>query len=84
MRAGGRTRAISPIGKTWMNGSTLRVRFSSGTSAEQSAVEKQTGWRTKHANLRFEFGEASDAEIRIAFDESDSAWSYIVTDCRDI
>ena len=23
----GRTRAISPIGKTWMNGSTLRVRF---------------------------------------------------------
>ncbi len=29
----GRTRAISPIGKTWMNGSTLRVRFMGGTAA---------------------------------------------------
>ena len=27
----GITRAISPIGKTWMNGSTLRVRFLGGT-----------------------------------------------------
>lgn len=27
LRSRGRTRAISPIGKLWMNGSTLRVRF---------------------------------------------------------
>ena len=30
-RGGGRTRAIAPIGKTWMNGSTLQVRFIGGT-----------------------------------------------------
>ena len=31
MRDGGR-RAIAPIGKTWMNGSTLRVRYMGGKS----------------------------------------------------
>jgi hypothetical protein len=84
MRIGGRTRAISPIGKTWMNGSTLRVRFLAGTSAEQQLVRKQAGWWTEHANLTFDFGTAPDAEIRIAFDPSDGAWSYIGTDCKHI
>ena len=28
----GRVRAISPIGKTWMNGSTLQVRFIGGSA----------------------------------------------------
>jgi hypothetical protein len=36
------------------------------------------------ANLGIEFTEAADAEIRIAFDSSDGAWSYIGTDCREI
>ena len=42
----GRTRAISPIGKTWMNGSTLRVRFNgcAARSAGPSAVRRS---RTK-------------------------------------
>jgi len=30
MRRGGGQCAIAPIGKTWMNGSTLRVRFMGG------------------------------------------------------
>ena len=47
----GRTRAISPIGKTWMNGSTLRVRFIGGTAAEQSHGARagrlvDAAWRT--------------------------------------
>jgi len=84
MRVGGRTRAISPIGKTWMNGSKLRVRFLAGTSTEQQLVRKQAGWWTEHANLTFDFGSTPDAEIRIAFDPSDGAWSYIGTDCKHI
>ena len=34
VRRGGGLRAIIPIGKLWMNGSTLRVRFIGGTAAE--------------------------------------------------
>ena len=80
----GRTRAISPIGKTWMNGSTLRVRFNGGTAAEQARTREQAAWWAAVANLKFEFNNAPDAEIRITFDPNDGAWSYIGTDCRSI
>jgi hypothetical protein len=81
---GGRTRAISPINKAWINGSTLKVRFLGGTTAEHGLVREQAGWWTRHANLKFTFGEAPDAHIRITFDTSDGAWSYIGTDCQHI
>ena len=84
MRAAGRTRAIAPIGKTWMNGSTLRVRFIGGTAAQKAKVREQAGWWTAHANLKFAFDDAPDAEIRISFDADDGAWSYVGTDCRGI
>ena len=84
VRRNGRVRAISPIGKTWMNGSTLRVRFNGGTPAQQKLVRDQAGWWMQHANLKFQFDNAPTSEIRIGFDESDGAWSYIGTDCRNI
>ena len=37
---GGRTRAITPIGKLWINGSTLRIRFVGGTAAQQAVVKQ--------------------------------------------
>jgi hypothetical protein len=43
-RSGGRERGISPIGKTWMNGSTLQVRFMGGTAAQKATVTEQAGW----------------------------------------
>ena len=43
-RAGGRSRAISPIGKTWVNGSTLQVKFIGGTAAQKAKVREQAGW----------------------------------------
>src|SRR5688500_10727910 len=81
---GGRTRAISPIGKAWMNGTTLRVRFMGGTANERALVREQAGWWMEHANLKFDFNSASNAEIRISFDTTDGAWSYVGTDCRGI
>jgi len=84
MRTKSGERAISPIGKTWMNGSTLRVRFMGGTANEQATVREQSGWWAQVANLKFDFNNAANAEIRIAFDSNDGAWSYVGTDCRSI
>jgi Astacin (Peptidase family M12A)/Bacterial pre-peptidase C-terminal domain len=84
VRRGGRTRAIMPIGKLWMNGTTLRVRFIGGTAAEQATAREQAQWWTRFANLKFDFNNAPDAEIRIAFDSNDGAWSYVGTDNRGI
>ena len=81
---GGRTRAIAPRGKTWMNGSTLRVRFMGGSAAEQAKAREQAGWWSAVANLTFDFNNAPDAEIRITFDENDGAWSTVGTDARSV
>ena len=81
---GGRTRAISPIGKTWMNGSTLSVRFIGGSAAQRGTAQTQAGWWSAVANLKFDFNDAADADIRIAFDAADGAWSYVGTDNKNI
>jgi hypothetical protein len=81
---GGRLRAVFEFRKMWMNGSTLRVRFLSGTPAQQNLAKEQAQWWTQHANLQFVFNDAPDAEIRVAFDPNDGAWSYVGTDCRNI
>src|SRR5688572_23630835 len=73
VRVGGRTRAIAPIGKTWMNGSTLRVSFMGGTAAARATAKTQAEWWSEHANLKFEFNNSPNAEIRISFDPNDGA-----------
>jgi len=83
-RPDGVQEAIIVFRKLWVNGSKLRVRFMGGTSAQQAKAEEQAKWWIPHANLTFEFNNAPDAEIRIAFDSSDGAWSYIGTDCQGI
>lgn len=77
-------RAVLEFRKMWINGSTLRVRFMGGTSAQKALVREQAAWWSEHANLTFEFSDAPDAEIRITFDPDDGAWSYIGTDARKI
>jgi len=84
MRPDGVQRAIIVFRKLWINGSKLRVRFMGGTTDQQVIAKEQAQWWTKHANLTFEFNNALDAEIRITFDPSDGAWSYIGTDCQSI
>jgi hypothetical protein len=80
----GRTRAISPLRKQWVNGSTIRIRFMSGTAAQQKMVKDIAPEWTKYANLNFEFTTDPRAEIRVTFDASDGAWSYIGTDNSSI
>jgi hypothetical protein len=84
VRRRGVLRAIMPIGKLWMNGSTLRVLFLGGSAAQQATAKEQARWWTQFANLHFDFNNAQDAEIRVSFDPNDGAWSYIGTDCKSI
>ena len=83
-RVSGRTRAISPRGKTWINGSTLKLHFMGGTPAEQKVAREQAGWWTRFANLKLDFSGGPNADFRVTFDPNDGAWSYIGTDCTSI
>lgn len=79
-----RVRAIAPKGKAWINGSTLSVRFMGGSPSEQATAKTQAGWWAAVANLKFDFNNRPNADIRISFDENDGAWSMIGTDARSI
>ena len=69
--------------KKWPNGSTLQVRFMGGTPEQQATVENFAKQWENHANLKLDFNNAANAEIRITFLD-DGAWSYVGTDCLDI
>jgi hypothetical protein len=51
-----------------------------GAQSRQGAA----GWWQAVANLKFDFNNAPDAEIRITFEPDGGAWSYLGTDCRSI
>jgi hypothetical protein len=82
-RGGNRTRAALPFRKRWPVGSTLRVRFLEGSAEQHDTVKRFAPQWTEYANLRLEFDDSPDAEIRVAF-QDDGAWSYMGTDCADI
>ena len=86
MAFGDRQRAVIFFRKLWINGSTLHVRFLGGNATQQATAREQAMWWINQgkANLQFVFDNAPDAEIRIAFDENDGAWSYLGTDCKGI
>ncbi len=81
---GGPLKAVLEFRKRWINGSTLSVRFIEGNSDQKALALEQAGWWTQHANLSFDFNDAPDADIRITFDSTDGAWSYVGTDAKSI
>jgi hypothetical protein len=80
----GRLRAVFEFRKRWISGSTLNVRFLGGTQNQKDLVIEQANWWTQHANLDFDFNDAPNAHIRISFDPTDGAWSYVGTDALSI
>lgn len=70
-------------GKKWKNGRTLKVLFLDGESEVQTKVASYARVWSQHANIKFDFGDHPDAEIRISFKLSGS-WSFIGTDALSV
>ena len=81
---GGRARAISPRGNTWINGSTLRVAFLDGNQAVRQIARAAAEEWANYANIKFEFvTDASRADVRITFAEQ-GRWSYLGNSARSV
>ena len=86
----GRARLILQTADKWMNGTTLRYWFfdqpKKWTAPEdQKAVVRAAFRKWKELRIGLDFKEVKDkaeADIRIAFDQTDGSWSYIGTDVR--
>ena len=66
-------------GKLWKPGRTLHIRFLDGEKAVQDKIAAVAQEWMKHANIRLEFDNAADAEIRISFRQP-GYWSALGTD----
>jgi hypothetical protein len=82
--AGRAPRAISPKKKQWPNGTTIKIGFKGGTSAQKDMVRQIAPSWCSYANLKFEFTTSASSTIRVSFDPDDGAWSYIGIDNLDI
>lgn len=70
--------------KKWPVGATLKVRFLGGTSTQQDIARQFAPMWSEFANLKLNFTNTANAEIRITFDDDLGAWSYIGTDALRI
>jgi hypothetical protein len=70
-------------GKLWKAGRVLKVRFLDGDAAVQKRLQPFAHEWEQYANLKLEFGNDANAEIRISFTQAGS-WSYIGTDALSI
>ena len=84
MMPNGRQRAIALVGKQWINGSNITIRFMDGTQEQKDMVTRIAPEWMEHANLSFEFTDHPRADIRVTFDANDGAWSYVGTDNKSI
>jgi serralysin len=78
-------KAAMVIANQWPKGATVRIGFMDGTPAQQALVKKfAEGWIAPGlANLKFSWGPANVADIRISFAYSGS-WSVIGTSCKNV
>ncbi len=78
-----RARAAAMRSKMWSPvGRALRIRFLDGDPVVQKKVAQFAQQWTKYANLKLDFGNDPQAEIRVSFQQPGS-WSYIGTDALD-
>lgn len=65
--------------KMWKPGRTLRICFLDGDSAVHAKIKSYAEQWLKHANIRFDWVDGPEAEIRISFLQ-DGYWSALGTD----
>jgi hypothetical protein len=85
-----RVRLINQTADKWLNGTTIRYWFF-GKPKKWTAPDSQKNvvrdafkkWKALGIGLDFaEVKNSSEANVRIAFDQTDGSWSYIGTDVR--
>jgi serralysin len=70
--------------KKWTNGQTISVLFLNGSPLLKQKVQQIASEWMVCANIKLLFNNDPNADIQINFDNSNSTWSYVGTDCHNI
>jgi hypothetical protein len=68
-------------GKKWPNMKALRCRFLDGSKTQQAKVIAQAKTWEKYSNIKIQFGNDKNSEVRISFKADPGSWSAVGTDC---
>ncbi len=71
-------------GKRWRNGRRLLIRHLDGDAAIHAKVERYAKVWEQFANLKLDFGEYHESQIRISYRLDDQSWSYVGTDALSV
>lgn len=74
---------VFQVNSKWTNGSTITVKFLGGSSFVQQKVEYYAHQWEKHANIKFNFINSGNADIRVSINKGGS-WSYAGTEARNM
>lgn len=69
--------------RMWAKGKTLRVHFLGGDPMVQEKVKTYAAQWEPHANIKFNFVDDPEAEIRVGFVMDGTSWSALGTDSLD-
>ncbi|MBL7781122.1 MAG: hypothetical protein JNM22_07885 [Saprospiraceae bacterium] len=72
------------LGKYWPNGRVLKVGFIGGDEAMRNRVIKYAREWSTVANIRFQFVEKGETDLRVAFTQGMGTWSLIGTDASQM
>ncbi|ROW08210.1 hypothetical protein VMCG_03089 [Cytospora schulzeri] len=72
-------RLALPIGTMWRTGRTLRVKILNGSQKIRSKIRHYSSLWTQNANIRLEFVDSGNAEIRVNINSNGSSSSYVGT-----
>lgn len=75
-------RGVAGKGKTWPNGSTLKIGFIGGSEAQRDKVKDSYAFLGQFANLKFSYPTTGPWDIRVAFVVNAGSWSYVGLDCK--
>jgi len=82
-KGGAVTESNGPNNKLWANGSVIKVNFSGGSAYVRSKIKQYARTWENDANITFNFvADNAAADIKIAVNNNNLAWSYIGTDSK--
>lgn len=80
----GRLQAVAPVNRQWPAGTVLSVAFIGGSPQERDLVRAIVPQWEARCGIKFDWRTSLPATIRVSFDPSDGAWSYVGTDNAEI
>lgn len=82
-REGGALQGVYDFNNKWTPGATINVSFIGGTEWQRSKVKQYAPIWSQHANVKFNFLNSGQGDVRVSFMSNKGSYSYIGVDAKN-